>query len=448
MTGPGQPAATFTSGPSGAWGDLGRRTEHEAQLLDEVVGVENRVGAVSDQQVAALRRLPAHVTGHGEHRDAVGQGVSGGDEGASGDAGLDHHHRRRQPADDPVAQRESPRLRSSTGRVLGHHGSPGLYQPVAQRPMLRRVVDVGAAPEHGDTGSPGGHRAGVSGPVDAAGEPGHQHPAGAGDRLSVLGGELAPVGGAPAGPHHRHRRARGEPATDEQDVGRVGSAGEGVWVPGISPEAHLDAARSSSWRRVAASTPAAARTPAAAPSGCDSSQAQGPPRAVLGQQPAQLLRVQAGEGQAEAVVVGEVVPGTHSAPRNRSASPAWLEVTTSDSARSATVTATRRARSHPRADRLSSATAPLQSGHRLGLPLHGVERLPVEVAVQRSPCRLALACRHHAAQHFDARLTRWAGQVVGVQPPQVQPQVDAIEQRAREAAPVAVPGGLRCSRNP
>jgi hypothetical protein len=41
--------------------DRSRWTEEEGQLLDQVVGVENRVFAVSDQEVRAHRGLPVRV---------------------------------------------------------------------------------------------------------------------------------------------------------------------------------------------------------------------------------------------------------------------------------------------------------------------------------------------------------------------------------------------------
>ena len=83
-----------------------RRGVDQRQLLDEVGGVEHRVGAIADQQVAAARCFAVDVARDGEHRHAVLGCPVSGDQCPSPLGGFDDDHRIGKPGNDPVSRRK------------------------------------------------------------------------------------------------------------------------------------------------------------------------------------------------------------------------------------------------------------------------------------------------------------------------------------------------------
>src|SRR5881396_2422770 len=90
-----------------------------------------------------------HVPRHRQHVAPLFERAAGRDERAAFLAGFDHDHGARQPADDPVTQWKEPRLRRRSRYELADDRAR-LVDLLRERPMLGRIHDVDARPEHRD----------------------------------------------------------------------------------------------------------------------------------------------------------------------------------------------------------------------------------------------------------------------------------------------------------
>ena len=204
---------------------------YQAELFDQIAGVEDRERTVADQPVRAFRSLSIDVTRHGEDGDAVLGCLECGDQRSARDPSLNNNHRRREPGNDPIPQREPPGVRSAPRGILGHDRSPEFEDLVAETPVLPRIRHVDPATKHGDATATRCDHAAVCCAVDTPGEPGNDGPPCLGDRNTIGIGELEAVGGAPARTDDANAGDGRKLSTNEQqvrpifesfEVGRIG----------------------------------------------------------------------------------------------------------------------------------------------------------------------------------------------------------------------------------
>ncbi len=135
---------------------------------------------------------------------------------------LDHDDDARAARDDPVADREVPRLRTRSGRELGEERAP-LEDPRAQPVVRRGIGDVDATAEDAPRLAPLLERRGVRrrvDPVREARDDDDPRPREAGGDEA---GGLQPGTGRPARPDEGDgRRVAERPAADEEERRRVG----------------------------------------------------------------------------------------------------------------------------------------------------------------------------------------------------------------------------------
>ena len=120
--------------------------------------------------MGAAAAAAQHVAGHRQHVAPLLERAARGDERPALFARFDDHDGAREPADDPVAQREQIRERRRSRHELARDRAVLLHL-ARERRVLRRIHDVHARAHDPDGDAAGRQRAAVRGRVDAARQP-------------------------------------------------------------------------------------------------------------------------------------------------------------------------------------------------------------------------------------------------------------------------------------
>ncbi len=152
------PRASRTTAPAGSGGGRtstgraaadARAGSRQTQRHQDVGGVARRRAPVGEEGVGVGRRRAADRAGHGHDGAAALGGRLDRVAGPAPGVGLDHDHHLGQGGDDPVADREPPRLRGRAERRLADQQAGGGHVG-PQLGVALRVDDVDAAADHGD----------------------------------------------------------------------------------------------------------------------------------------------------------------------------------------------------------------------------------------------------------------------------------------------------------
>ena len=165
--------------------------------IEQILGVQDRDGAVAEEFVGAAVALGVDRAGNHEHVAALFIRVARGPERTTLRARFDHERGPRDATDQPVAFGEAARKRGRVGRVLGKPAAPLRENLARESPVAggRRTVQARGQEREGRPA--GCEGAAMGGCVDAVGETRHDRGPGLGElRGKALREFQAGLGGA------------------------------------------------------------------------------------------------------------------------------------------------------------------------------------------------------------------------------------------------------------
>ncbi len=170
---------------------------------------------------------PRDRPGYREHVDALVCGVARRDQRSAALARLDHDQCAREPADQPVAQREERGERRDAERELADDRA-ALHDPLGELAVRRGIDAVDPARLHRDSAPARGERRLVSRRVDAECQPGDDHHTRGRELPRHAPRHLDPVRRRCAAADDRHRglRERVEIAAHREHGRRIGELDE------------------------------------------------------------------------------------------------------------------------------------------------------------------------------------------------------------------------------
>ena len=187
----------------------GRHLPHRAgrrpQRLQHVFCPAHQHRAIPDQHVAPRRPRVEGMAGHRQHLAPQIQRIPRRDQRSRPRRRLHHHNRPRQPRDDPVAQREMPRLRDQAHRLFRQQATT-FGDPCGQAGMFLGIDHIHPARHHRHRSR--GQRRAMRLGVDPARQAGNNHLPRSPQRSRQPPRHPHAQGRGIARPHHRHHRPR------------------------------------------------------------------------------------------------------------------------------------------------------------------------------------------------------------------------------------------------
>ena len=164
----------------------------QRHLVEHVAAVDDQLGAVLDETIAAFRSRAIDRPGHRIDIAALLHRLVRRDQRTAAGRSLDHENALAHSRHDPVSERERLPIRHIEYRKLGEN-SAVFRDLVGQRRILRRVEVADSRTEHRDGASARCQSRFVRGGVDAAGESGDDGDTGMGELKGKSSRRFAPV---------------------------------------------------------------------------------------------------------------------------------------------------------------------------------------------------------------------------------------------------------------
>ena len=171
---------------------------------EDIVDALDQVGTIAQELVGTAGPRVERRAGHRHHLAALLSGIACGDQRAGPQRGLDHQRTKRQAGYKPVSTREIPR-RGRSSQWHFRQKETGLTDSFVQGGMLGRIDVIDPASENRNR--PALDRAGMGGPVYAAGQAGDDDEVFAAQPVCQLAGKAQPHGRGVAGTDQGAARA-------------------------------------------------------------------------------------------------------------------------------------------------------------------------------------------------------------------------------------------------